>query len=137
MINKLTEDIKRILLNCKGETKVKVINWRKKHIEGIFLFNISVVILLLLRSAGYFHPYVVLSVNKVIMLSLILSVLLLGARNKVMFVLASLFWAIGAFFKIVGIDIWAERMGIYTYEAFFIGVLLLFVETFILSKRNK
>lgn len=111
--------------------------WVNAHIAGIFIFNLSIFLLMLLRSAGYFHPFFELSVNRVMLLSIFFAIIFLRITNRTLFILALVFWISALFFKVVGVDIWAERMGIYTYEAFSFALLLLMIESITISSNGK
>ena len=99
--------------------------WTRRHYFQLAIFYSFVLFLFLMRSAGYFHPYFVISVNVIILAALLTSIPLLGVRSSVLFVVTILFWGFAAFLKVVHIDIWAERTAIYSYQALIIGVLLL------------
>ena len=99
-------------------------HWSKSRLTGLFFFNLSIFILLLLRSAGYFHPFLPLTINMIFVITILSSVPLLGVGSKGVLLIALCFLSFGAMFKIVGIDIWAERMGIYVYESLLLGLLL-------------
>ena len=100
----------------------------KRRTAGIFIYILILMLLLLLNTAGYFHPFFALSINLIFLTSMILSVLLLGASSRTLFVISLIFWVLAGFFKVFHIDIWAERTAIYTFEALLIGVMLIFVE---------
>lgn len=106
----------------------QVQNWAFKNMLNLFIFNAILTLLLLLRSAGYFSPFFSLSISFIIALCLILSVILLGARSKTIFIIVVLFWLLTAFFKIMQINIWAERAAIYSFEALVLGILLFIFE---------
>lgn len=115
--------------------KQKLRKWIRKNYLNLAIFNGIVMILVLLRSAGYFDPYFPITVNVIVFISLVLSIILLGANSRVLFAVATSFWIFAAFLRIVGINIWAERTAIYVYESLSIGVALLVKENF--SKGNK
>lgn len=104
--------------------------WSKENLTGLFFFNLLIFILLLLRSAGYFDPFLPLSINLIFLLTIIASVPLLKSNSRTLFLLSISFLSFGAMFKLLHVDIWAERMGIYTYEAFVLGLILVIWETF-------
>lgn len=99
--------------------------WSQKKVFNLFIFNIILVLLLLLRSAGYFSPFFTITINLIILLSLILFVILLNATSRIVFLIALLLWLFAAFMKIVGVDVWAERTAVYAFEALVVGVGLL------------
>ncbi len=111
-----------------GSLRKKFNNWVKQKYFQIALFNIVMILLFLLRSAGYFDPYFVISVNFIIIFGLILAVPLLGANSHSMFFVALVFWLFAGFLRILNLDIWAERTGIYVYESLLIALILLFWE---------
>ena len=105
-------------------TKTSV--WAKRKFFNIWIFNLIIILLFLLRSAGYFDPYFLVSVNLIIMIGLILAISLLGAGSRTMFVISLIFWLFAGLLRILNLNVWAERTAVYTYEALVIGVLLLF-----------
>lgn len=105
--------------------------WSQQKILNLFIFNAVLTMLLLLRSAGYFAPYLPLTINLITLLCFIMAVFLLGFRFRALFVITLLFWLFAAFLKIIGINIWAERAAIYSFEAFAIGFIL-----FVAAKNN-
>lgn len=109
--------------------KVKRIvkTWVEKHLAGLFIFNISVILMVLLNTAQYFKPFFYLGINLIFFLSLLFAVLFLGARAKAMFGIALIFLVFSAFLKVVKIDVWADRASIYFYQSFFIGLMLLLI----------
>lgn len=104
--------------------------WSNSHIFRMLIFNTVLVFLVLMRSAGYFLPFFGISVNFIVMSMLILSIFLLGAKSKSMFLIAFLFWLFAGLMKVLKIDIWAERTAIYTFEALVVGLILIFFENF-------
>lgn len=99
--------------------------WLPNHYFQLALFNIILIILLLLRSAGYFEPYFPLSINFITLFSLVLAIFLFGLKSKSIFLLAGLFWIFACLLKLLNVEIWAERTAIYTFQAIFLGVVLL------------
>src|SRR3990167_6463467 len=102
--------------------------WTGTHYLRLAIFNMIVMLMVLLRSAGYFDPYWPITINMVIFISLILSILLLETRSRVLFVVAIVFWVFAGFLRIIGVDVWAERTSIYVYQAIFLGTILLLAE---------
>lgn len=102
--------------------------WVKGHYLQLAIFNLLIGLMVLLRTAGYFHPFFVLSINFIFFISFVLSIVLLGAKSMSMFLIAIIFWLLAGFFKIVNVDIWAERTAIYVFQAIFLGTSLLVVE---------
>lgn len=117
--------------------KRKVNDWVISRYFQIAVFNILVLVLFMLQSAGYFHPFLPISVNLIVLVSLISSIFLLGARSGAFFTIAFIFWIFAAFLKVVKIDPWAERTAVYTYEAMLIGVVLLLIENFVSQEKEK
>lgn len=122
--------IKKFIEDLNNKSSV----WGHSHYVRLAIFNTLIVLLVLLRIAGYFHPFFVITVNAVVMVALIAAVLLLGARSKVLFLIALLTWLFAAFLRIVKIEVWAERTAVYTFQALVIGTILLIYETVRLRK---
>lgn len=115
----------------------KVQNWVEFHYLQLALFNVVLVILLLLRSAGYFEPYFGITINSIFLMALVLSIFLLGTRSKAAFAVALVFWLLAAILKLAKIDVWAERNAIYSFQALTIGVLLFIVESITISIKGR
>ena len=107
---------------------LSISEWVNKHYLQIAVFNLTIGFLILLRTAGYFHPFLILSVNLIFFCALVLAILILNARSNALFIFAIIFTLISAFFKIVNVDIWAQRSAIYVYQALFLGVVVLLIE---------
>lgn len=103
-------------------------NWSKNHLAGLFIFNILIISLLLLKSGGYFYPYFTITINTVVFIGFVGSIFLLGAKSKTLFLISLFFWAFAAFMRTIGIEVWAERISIYTFQAMLLGVILVFIE---------
>lgn len=103
-------------------------SWSESHYFKIALFNVILVLLLLLRSAGYFEPYFLLTINLIIFISMLLSIVLLSANSKSMFIISLIFWIFTWFLRITQIEVWAERAALYSYQALVIGMVLLIFE---------
>jgi hypothetical protein len=109
--------------------RIKVLaGWAKKNTAGIFVYNLILLLLVLLRISGYFSPFLPLNINLIYLISLVLAVILLRAGGQVFFVLSFLFFLLALFLKVVRVDIWAERTVEYFFQAFGLGVFLLFWE---------
>lgn len=93
-------------------------------------FNIIVIILILLRSASYFEPFLVISINLIVFITMSLTVVLLGARSKLVFSLSIIFLVLATFFVTLGINVWAERLSVYAFQAFIIGIPTMLTERF-------
>lgn len=112
------------------ELLARVDQWSRKKFLAISIFNFVVIVLFLLRSAGYFEPYFLISVNFIVVIGLLLSILLLGSKSKEMFIVSLLFWLFAGLLRVLNIETWAERTAIYMFEALLIGVILLIKESF-------
>lgn len=124
----------------KGQYKrlVRRLNtWSGKHLTGLFIFNLLVVLMVLLNTADYFKPFFFLSINVITFVSLLLSILLLGARGKIMLIISTGFWFLAAFFNSVKINIWAERSGIYAFQSFLLGIFIIFLDLLHYDKKVK
>lgn len=121
-------------MNIFKKIQLDLQQWSNSHIFKMLIFNTVLVFLVLMRSAGYFLPFFGISVNFIVMSMLILSIFLLGAKSKSMFLIAFLFWLFAGLMKVLKIDIWAERTAIYTFEALVVGLILIFFENF---KKNE
>lgn len=102
--------------------------WVTKHYFQLALFNIVIILLALLRSAGYFEPYFLLTVNSIVFTGLFLSILLLETESNVLFLVALFFLLFGGILKIFHIDVWAERTIVYSFQAIFVAILKLIAE---------
>jgi membrane-bound ClpP family serine protease len=129
--------MKKDINNLKNNFGLKFKKWISDYNYRLILFNIIIVFLFLLRSAGYFQPYFPISVNFIVIVGLVLSVVLLGAKSNLVFYATLLFWIFAAFLKIVGIDVWSERTGIYAYESLVFGVILFLFENIKNHKREE
>lgn len=109
-------------------------DWILKHYLQLAIFNGILVLLVLLRSAGYFEPYLPITINLIYIVSLILSIFLLGMKSKGAYILALGFWFSAAILRIINIEVWAERAAVYSYEALVIGFLLMLFPRFNLLK---
>lgn len=105
-----------------------MINVLKKTDKWV-TFNIALMFAFLLRSAGYFSPYLPISVNMIVVFALILSVVLLKANYKTFFMAGILFWAFAGLLGMLKVNVWAERTTVYVFESLVLGVILLTWET--------
>jgi len=128
--------IRRILLYLRKKNKELKL-WSKDHFVNLSVFNFIIFMLILLRSAGYFHPFFPLSVNAVIFITLICAVIILKLRNRGLFFVAGSFWIFASLMKILKVDVWAERTAIYAYQSLVLGVTLFVIESFFESIRKK
>lgn len=99
--------------------------------NNLIIFTLFIVFLFLLRSAGYFQPYFPISVNFIIMIAIILGFFILRLKSRIIFLITLIFWIFAGLLKLVHIDIWSERTGIYVYESFFLAVLFSIFEVII------
>lgn len=118
--------------NLSKETK----DWAFSHLPGLFLFNIILMLQMLLYTAGYFSPFFPITINFIVMTSLILAVFVLGVRSRVVLVVGIFFWIFAGLLQMLRITVWAERTAVYAYEAFLVGVVLLIFESLKEDKRN-
>lgn len=110
--------------------------WATNNVLGIFIFNLVLMLLVLLYNAGYFAPFFPLTINIIVMACFMLSYLLFKSSSRVLFVFALSFWLLAAFFRTLGINIWAERTALYSFEAFVIGFVILVFEVLISRVKN-
>jgi len=110
--------------------------WSINNLPGILLFNLVIIVLVLLRSAGYFQPFFLLSINSIFFIGFILLPIMLKASREALFSIAGFFWLLSALLQLFRVDIWAERSSIYCFQAFFVGSLILFFEYIFLRKKN-
>lgn len=103
-------------------------SWSQENLTGVFLFNITLMVLILLHAAGYFEPYLPITINIIVFTALILTVILFNARSGVIFFAGLLFWIFAGLLRVLYIDVWAERTAIYAYQALMLGVLVLIIE---------
>lgn len=114
-------------MNRKALT-AKTKAWFGEHLWGLAVLNIVLMLMVLLRSAGYFDPYFPLTINLIIFLTVVLSIFLLSFRDRELFVIATAFLILSGVFRLFEINIWAERASIYMYQAILLAVVLIFVE---------
>src|SRR3989338_8809458 len=131
-MNQLIKDLKTVATNFLTTIE----KWSSKRYLNLVIFNLTIMLLVLLRSAGYFEPYFLITVNVIVMAALFLSILLLGARVRFIFLLALIFWVFSAFLRVIDKNIWAERSAIYTYQALVIGIILLVIKSVINKKTQ-
>lgn len=111
--------------------------WGVRHAFGIFVFNTILVLLLLLRSADYFFPFLPLTINIIVLVALILSIILLNLHNWAIFFIALLLWLFAAFLRIVNVEVWAERTAVYAFEALIVAVSMLIIENIVTGKDEQ
>lgn len=106
----------------------EVKNWGEAHLLGLFLFNLIIMILVLLRSAGYFAPFFPITINFTVLFALILTVVLLGFKSKELFLVALLLWVFTGALRVVNVQVWAERSAVYVFEALIVGMIVFIIE---------
>lgn len=111
-------------------------NWFEARKLKIFVFNIVIMILVVLHSAGYFQPYFLISINLIVIVGLLLAIFLLEAGSNVMYAGSLILLIVCLLFKIFRIDVWSERISIYFFESLSIGVFVSFFETLEISYKN-
>ena len=130
----------KVTSTIRKEVGPAIREWAREYSFGIFIFNIILMLLVLLRSAGYFDPFVPITINLIFFVSITMATVFLGFRSRGLFVLAGIFWILALVFRSLKIDIWAERAAIYVFEAVLVGVLLLILENInirqFVGKRN-
>lgn len=99
--------------------------YTEKHLMRLFIFNVFLIVLLLLHSAGYFAPYLPLTINFIMLISLIVASLLLRLNNVGLIIISLSFWVFACLLRLLGVNIWAERTAIYSYEALTLAVILI------------
>jgi hypothetical protein len=119
--------IKELFDNNKIRNEIN--RWAKENFLGLVILNLLLMLLVLLRSAGYFLPYLYLTINIIVFLSVVMAKVFLNASSRLIFLIALLFLIFAAFLKLFQIEIWAERSAIYTFEVFLFGVIVLIFET--------
>ena len=118
--------------------KERFTTWVKNNYFQLAIFNLFVIILYFLRSAGYFHPYFIISVNVIVVVSLVVSVFLFRLPSEFLFGVAVFFWVFAGLIRLVGSEVivWAERTGVYAYQALIIALLVFAREIFVRKQRK-
>lgn len=111
--------------------------WIASHYLHLSIYNSLLLLLVLLRSAGYFAPFFSITINLIVLVALLASIVMLGARSRTMIVVTIFFWSFAALLKVVKIDVWAERTAIYAFEAFLVGVVIYLFENFAIINKTK
>ena len=99
-----------------------------EHQLNFFIYNLLIMFLILVHSLGYFHPYFEISANVIIVPAIILGIILIGIRSRHIFFLSTFFWVVAWSFQSLNIEVWAERVSIYTFESLVIGSVMLVYE---------
>lgn len=122
------------LISFMKNTYKRVDKWASHHHLNLIIYNLLITLMFLLRSAGYFNPYLPISVNLIMIFALVSPIFLFRANFKTIFVATTFFWMFTGFLGILKVNIWAERTAIYVFESLVLGVILLAWET-IFSKE--
>lgn len=109
--------------------KNKISKWLDDNRGGVLLFNLSVLLLALLQTAGYFHPFFRITINFVILTSMILAIFLLHAGSRALFYMSFAFLLLTIFFKTFGVNVWSDRVSIYIFESMALASLMFIYET--------
>lgn len=109
-------------------TKLKLRRWGSENFLGILSLNVLLMMLILLRSAGYFEPFLSLSINLIVLVVLLMSKILLKITSQHVIVIALAFIMLAAVLKLFVVDIWAERSMIYSFEALSFAIILMLFE---------
>lgn len=112
----------------------KMRNWVEEHYSQVAFFNIFLIFMFLLRSAGYFDPYFVISVNFIVLASLMMALMLFRCGSRPIFIAAALFWFSAACLKLLEIEVWADRTAIYVYQSLVVGTVVLVIESLLPGK---
>ncbi len=108
--------------------------WSQQHFLPLVIMNLVLMLVVLLRTAGYFAPYLILTINLIVMLSLIMGVIFLGLRSRGMVMVAIVLWLLSALLRLLGVEIWADRSSIYVYQALIVTLVLLLIESRTIKK---
>lgn len=103
--------------------------WVVTRYLHIAVFNTLLLLLILLRSAGYFEPIYLISINFIVMAAILMSVFLLGAQSRTVFAIAILFLLLAVPFRLFGsLHVWSERTVMYAFESVVIAIALFVTE---------
>lgn len=127
----------KYLVNLLRKEKRFLDLWAEKNFLNLFIFNLTVSLLVLLSSADYFKPFFPLSINRIVFISLLLAIILFKANERTMFVVAIVFLFLAGFFKMVNVGVWAERSSVYVYQSFLLGFILFSVKILLDNKKIK
>ena len=103
-------------------------DWVIKNYLQLFVFNMMLIVMMLLRSAGYFEPYLPLSINTIMFIALIGMVVLLRARTRTLMLVTILLWLFAALLQVLNIDVWAERTAVYAFQSLIIATVLFIMD---------
>ncbi len=110
-------------------------SWAQNKIFGLFVFNLLIMLLIVLRSAGYFEPFFLITINFIVFVSLVLAIFLLNIRSSMLFIIALVFWILTALLRVINIEVWAQRAAIYTFQSLIVGLVLFVIE--VIRSKNK
>lgn len=119
-----------------GKKTLRFRLWVREKYFQLAILNVFLVILVLLRSAGYFEPYFPITINVIVILGILASIILLRVGSYFAFSASLIFWVLTAVFRILYIIPWAERTALYSFEAFGIGVFHLILEAVLKKERD-
>lgn len=122
--------------NYLHRSNKKLTRWSTENLPGMLLFNLIIIILVLLHTAGYFLPYFFISINFIFFTGLILAPLILRVNFEALFLLAILFWLSSCILMSFNINAWAERSSIYSFQALFVAVVVLILHAFTFNKKR-
>lgn len=120
--------------------KQKIVNdirvWVLKYQVNIAIVNIILIIMFLLRSVGYFHPYLPITIHMIVFIGVILSIILLGASTRALIVVSLIFLLSASMLRILKINVWSERTAMYSFEIYTVGVFQEILKLFIRRKKT-
>ncbi len=128
------ENQRKIKMIISEKFRVRINKWAMNNYLNIGIFNVFVIIMFLLYSAGYFHPFFPITINFIVFSSLVVSIFLFKANSRSLFLVSLVFWIFAGVIRLLGVGVWAERTAIYSYQALVLGSLLLVYES--LKKNN-
>lgn len=111
--------------------------WIATHQFQLALFNGFLMLMILLRSAGYFEPFIPLTINLIFASALVLSVFLLDTTSRGAVSIALIFWVIAGLLRVLSIEVWAERAAVYSFEALLLSIFLFIIEEAVLGRRGR
>lgn len=111
--------------------------WTSEHYLQIAFLNLFLMFLVLLRSAGYFAPFFLISINFIVLVSLVLSVILFRLNSNFMFMISILFLLFASFIRFFEVEIWAERTTIYAFQGLIVATLLYILENIFVKKNYR
>src|SRR5258708_4870833 len=82
-------------------SRAKIQKWGIRNFFGLTILNIVLMILILLHSAGYFSPYLPLSINLIVLAAIIFMSLLLETNRKALFLISLIFLSFPGLLKIL------------------------------------